>query len=258
MYHSFPGWRDVLRLPHDELLSKLADPDVRTMLKQGAADSDRPWSNLFDTVVHSVVDPGLTRLVGRTLGDIATTQSSDPADVLFDILIQDRLRTILCTPLTGDDDLTWHRRAALWQDPRVVIGGSDAGAHVDQVTGFSFYSEFFARGVRDRSLVSLERAVHLVTDVPARLYGLVDRGRLQPGAWADVVVFDLDRIGSRAVQTVADYPGQSQRLYAAADGIAHVLVNGTEIVNDGEFTNHRPGKILRRGEDGIVQGRLVS
>jgi N-acyl-D-aspartate/D-glutamate deacylase len=258
IYNSFPGWRDVLRLPPGELLSALADPEVRTMLKRGAEASDRPWSNFRDTTIEEVTAPQLRPLVGRTLGDIAAERSCDPADVLFDVLIEDELRTLVRTPLAGDDDQAWARRAALWDDPRVVIGGSDAGAHVDQVTGFSFYSEFFAQGVRDRRLVSLERAVRLVTDVPSRLYGLVDRGRLAPGAWADIVVFDLEKIGSRPTRTVADYPGDSQRLYADAEGIAHVIANGVEIVNHGAFTDSRPGRILRRGRDEITQGRLVT
>jgi N-acyl-D-aspartate/D-glutamate deacylase len=104
-------------------------------------------------------------------------------------------------------------------------------------------------GVRQRSLLSWEEAVRQLTDVPARLYGLRDRGRLVPGAWADVVVLDPDAIGHGPVRTRKDLPGGASRLYAEAVGVAHVLVNGTEIVREGVFTDARPGALIRSGRD---------
>ena len=132
---------------------------------------------------------------------------------------------------------------------RVIVGGSDAGAHLDTMCGAIYSTSLLGDGVRRRSLVSWEQAVRLLTDIPARLYGLRDRGRLVPGAWADVVVFDPTVIGHRPVRTRNDLPGGASRLYAEADGIAHVLVNGTEIVRDGSFTEARPGRLIRSGTD---------
>ena len=103
-------------------------------------------------------------------------------------------------------------------------------------------------GVRARGLLSWEQAVRLLTDVPARLYGLRDRGRLVPGAFADVVVFDPTTIGHGAVRTRDDLPGGASRLYADAVGVGHVLVNGTEIVRGGRL--HR-----RRARTGAALGR---
>jgi N-acyl-D-aspartate/D-glutamate deacylase len=104
-------------------------------------------------------------------------------------------------------------------------------------------------GVRARGLLSWERAVRLLSDVPARLYGLRDRGRLAVGTYADVVVLDPTTIGHGAVRTRDDLPGGASRLYADAVGIGHVLVNGTEIVRDGEFTGAVPGRVMRSGRD---------
>jgi N-acyl-D-aspartate/D-glutamate deacylase len=91
--------------------------------------------------------------------------------------------------------------------------------------------------------------VRQLTDIPARLYGLRDRGRLVPNAFADVVAFDPTTIGHGAVRTRDDLPGGASRLYADAEGVAHVLVNGTEIVRAGEFTGAVPGRVLRSGTD---------
>ena len=91
--------------------------------------------------------------------------------------------------------------------------------------------------------------MRLLTDVPARLYGLRDRGRLVPGGFADVVVFDPTSIGHGPVRTRDDLPGGASRLYADAVGVGHVLVNGTEIARDGHFTGAVPGRVLRSGRD---------
>jgi N-acyl-D-aspartate/D-glutamate deacylase len=101
--------------------------------------------------------------------------------------------------------------------------------------------------VRDRQVITTEEAVHLITDVPARLYGLRDRGRLTEGAFADVVVFDEATVGSAPLSMRSDLPGGAKRLYAPATGIDHVLVNGVPIVDGLTFTDARPGTQLRSG-----------
>ncbi|HUC05866.1 MAG TPA: amidohydrolase family protein, partial [Acidimicrobiales bacterium] len=112
-----------------------------------------------------------------------------------------------------------------------------------------YSTSLLGEGVRKRQLLSWEEAVHQLTEVPARLYGLRDRGRLVEGGFADVVVFDPATIGHGAVRTRDDLPGGASRLYAEAEGIEHVLVNGTTIVERGEFTTERPGRVIRSGID---------
>jgi N-acyl-D-aspartate/D-glutamate deacylase len=104
-------------------------------------------------------------------------------------------------------------------------------------------------GVRKRGLLSWEEAVRQLSDVPARLYGLRHRGRLADGWWADVVVIDPERVGPRPERTRHDLPAGAARLYAEADGIEHVLVNGTEVAAHGAFTGAVPGTLLRSGRD---------
>jgi N-acyl-D-aspartate/D-glutamate deacylase len=98
-------------------------------------------------------------------------------------------------------------------------------------------------------LLPLERAVQLMTDEPARLFGLRDRGRLVPGAFADVVLFDPATVDAGEPTLVHDLPGASPRLVAAAVGVEHVLVNGVETMRTGEPTGARPGTVLRSGRD---------
>src|SRR6202011_728952 len=109
---------------------------------------------------------------------------------------------------------SWKARAEAWLDPRTIIGGSDAGAHLDLMCGAVYSTTVLGPAVRDRQLLSLEEAVHQLTDIPARLYGLRGRGRIQEGWAADVIVFDPATIGPLPVHTRADLPGGAPRLYA--------------------------------------------
>ena len=104
-------------------------------------------------------------------------------------------------------------------------------------------------GFERKVLLSLEEAIHELTDVPARLYGLRGRGRVLDGWCADVVVFDPERIDNGPMRTQTDLPGGASRLFADARGVEHVIVNGREIVAQGELTGAVPGTLLRSGRD---------
>lgn len=170
-------------------------------------------------------------------------------DTLIDIAIEDDLQTYFMPPTMGEDDETWKMRGELWHDDRTIIGASDAGAHLDMIDTFAFSSQVLGEGVRKRKLISLEEAVRQLTDVPANLYGLVERGRLEVGFHADVVVFDADEVGLGETYTKFDLPAGAGRLYADADGIEHVFTNGVEIIRQGEDTGARPGTVFRSGRD---------
>jgi N-acyl-D-aspartate/D-glutamate deacylase len=148
-----------------------------------------------------------------------------------------------------DDDASWELRRRVWDDDRVVLGGSDAGAHLDRMCGAPYPTRFLGDSIRGRRLVPLERAVQMLTHDPARLLGLRGRGRLAEGAAADVVLLDPDEVGSGPATLVADLPGGAARLTAAATGVARVLVNGVETVADGALTGATPGVVLRAGRD---------
>jgi N-acyl-D-aspartate/D-glutamate deacylase len=103
--------------------------------------------------------------------------------------------------------------------------------------------------VRDRGLLSLEEAIEMMTDRPARHYGLRHRGRIAEGWHADLVVFDPAEVGSEPTTVRRDLPGGGERLHAASRGVAHVFVSGREVLTDGTVTDERPGRVLRSGRD---------
>ena len=248
-----PGWRATLALPAPERIRALADPAVRQRLDTGAHSPEAGvlgglarWERL--EIVEGFTEE--TRaLEGRLVGDVAAEQHKEPFDALLDVVVADGLRTGLRPDFGGPEpDEVWEERARVWRDPRTVVGGSDAGAHLDMMCGAS-YSTFLVGDAVRRGLLPLEAAVHELTDVPARLYGLRDRGRISEGAHADLVIFDPATVGPRGERTLDDLPGGASRIVVEANGIEHVLVAGIEIVREGSFTGATPGTVLRSGRD---------
>jgi N-acyl-D-aspartate/D-glutamate deacylase len=245
-----PGWRDVLSLGFDEKAAALRDPAVRTEMLGKARGT--PFSRLTHFATYNIGDtgnPANAALEGRSVGDIATERGLDPFECLCEIAISDSFATVLW-PTPGDDgDDDWALRRELWDDPDVILGGSDAGAHLDRMMGASYPTRFLADCLRGRKLVPLERAVQMMTDIPAQLYGLRERGRLVPGYFADVFVFDPETVSSGPARRVFDLPGDSLRLTASSIGVRRVLVNGVVTVTDGQATGALPGTVLRSGRD---------
>ena len=249
-----PGWKEVAAMSDSERRSAVRDPAVRERLRQGAAtarDSGLGAVSRFDLV--EVAEAPDASLVGRTVAAIAEDRGMDGIDVLIDLVLPDRLPLTLVLPTLvpslGNSDEGWVARAQVWRDPRVVLGGSDAGAHLDIMCHANYPTVVLGEAVRERGLLTLEEAVRLMTDVPARLYGLRERGRVEEGWQADLVVFDPDRIASDPAATRWDLPGGGYRLYAEAVGVAQVLVGGVAVVVEGALTGDAPGTVLRSGVD---------
>ncbi len=255
---TIPNWGEFFLLPMAQRVAAASDPTWRQRLREGAdlARRDSRHTELvgFDWYrVEQTYNPDLSGLQGRQLSDIAAERATTSLDVLFDILAADDLRTIVVPRVRGDDDASWAARPRYWRDPRVVLGGSDAGAHLDLLASFTYFTNMLAEAVRRRGLMGLEEAIHLMVDRPARLYGLSDRGRVAEGWQADLVLFDEERVAPGPVETRNDLPAGAPRLYASAVGIERVFVNGEEVVVDGKYNGARPGKVLRSGRDTVTQ-----
>jgi N-acyl-D-aspartate/D-glutamate deacylase len=249
-----PQWSEILGLPITERITALLNPAVRKRLADGARSEKGTvaryarWDKMTIVETFSEANVGLT---GRKIGEIASERSADPFDTLLDIVIADGLRTGLApelppgvaTEAMSVEDV--RTRAEVWKDPRIVLGGSDAGAHLDMMCGAMYTTSMIALAVRQHQVLTIEAAVRLLTDVPARLYGLRGRGRISEGWAADMVLFDLDRIASGPLHTRDDLPGGASRLFAESIGIESVFVNGVRVVDGGRVTGAESGKLLR-------------
>ncbi len=248
-----PGWGDVMGLPISERITKLQDTETRAWM-DARANSDESgvfrrladWKNYVLGDTYSAANEGLK---GRIVADVAAERGSDPFATLLDIVIADDLRTILWPIAPDGDPASWDLRKTVWEDDRAMLGGSDAGAHLDRMCGAPYTTRFVGDMLRGRQLVSVEDAVRMITSDPAELFGLRDRGVLTPGAWADLVVLDPATVGAGPATLVADLPGGSARLTSDAVGIEHVFVNGEETVTANAVNGAVPGTLLRSGRD---------
>jgi N-acyl-D-aspartate/D-glutamate deacylase len=245
-----PGWSDLLDTDPAERARNLSDPAIRESML--ARSKGTPFSRLTHFGAYRIGDtisPPNKAFEGRLVEEIAAGKGTDPFACLAEIVIEDDFKTVLW-PLPADDGPEdWALRAELWEHPDVMLGGSDAGAHLDRMLGSSYPTRFLADTLRGRKLVTLERAVQLITEVPARLLGLRDRGHLAVGSFADIVVLDAETVDSEPARRAYDLPGDSLRLTAGSTGVVRVLVNGTETIVDGQPTGARAGRLLRSGRD---------
>ncbi len=252
IFNSIPLFQKVMALPGAERLRALSDPATRAAIRKEIADgghTERLTMNFTNMFVESVTAPSLKAYEGRRVGDLATERGCTSLDVFLDIAVADDLKTWFVTPPGGNDEASWKLRAQVWNDPRVIVGASDAGAHLDSSTSFAYFTDFIGPIVRDRKLISLESAVHKISDVPARFYGLKDRGRLAAGYCADIVVFDPSTVHTGKTVIRNDLPGNQSRIFAESFGVERVMVGGEDVVVKGKTTGTLTGKLLRSGRD---------
>jgi N-acyl-D-aspartate/D-glutamate deacylase len=253
VFDALPGWAELFRLPLDARMQKLRDPAYRKQLDENA-NSERAgllrglarWEHML--VVETFAEANAD-CAGKSIGEIAQAEGKMPFDAMIDLALSEDLKTQFQPRGAGDTREDWQVRGRVWEDDRAVIGASDAGAHLDMIDTFAFSTQVLGNGVRRHGVVSLEAAVRQLTDVPARLYGLRERGRLEVGWHADVTVFDPETVETGPTYTRHDLPAGAGRLYADARGIEHVFVAGVEIVRGTEHTGALPGTVLRSGRD---------
>ena len=256
MFDALPGiWREIFKSPAAERIKSFKDSTIRRKMMQDAATvpetaAMHPFSLPGNYIVVSTFAERNKRYQGRKISNIAAEEGREPIDVMLDIAIADDLETIFSPDYGGHDQSSYELRGRLWADDRTIIGASDAGAHLDLIDSFAFSTVLLEKGVREHKVISLEQAVHKITQRPATYLGLIDRGVIAPGYRADLVVFDPDTVGRGETYKRRDIPGGDEfRLYADARGIDHVLVNGIRIIRDGEHTGALPGTVLRSGHD---------
>jgi N-acyl-D-aspartate/D-glutamate deacylase len=197
---------------------------------------------------YEIMDaPSSPELVGRRLTDIANETGADPFDLLLELaLLEPDLKLRVKAMLANDDA---EGVAMLLNTEGCTLGLSDAGAHVGQLCDAVLSTDLLGSWVRDKKVLTLENAVHKLTQVQADLFGFTDRGVLRVGALADIVVFDATTVSPGPVRRVVDFPANGERLTAdQPTGMHHLFVNGVEVQRD--------GKLLQPALDSLP-GRLV-
>ena len=238
VFDALDGWAPFFRLSIAERIEKLRDREYRANMKRQAEEKGGrlmdlvKWDRLrIDEVFSHQNEP----YEGRLIGDIAAEEGRDPFDVFAEVAIADELRTNFHAAVRGGSADLYKARAKLWADSRVVIGASDAGAHLDMINTFSFPTAVLESGVRKFKVITLENAVHDLTQRPAELIGLKDRGLLKTGWHADIVIFDIDKVGPGKLHTRRICPRMACDYTNLPEGIHHVIVNGREIIRDNTY-----------------------
>jgi N-acyl-D-aspartate/D-glutamate deacylase len=188
-------------------------------------------------------------LVGRRILGVAEERGADPFDLLLDLAIAEpTLKDIRVKAVVANDDESGVR--TLLQEDGCTLGLSDAGAHVSQLCDAPQATDLLARWVREKGVLSVEQAVHKLSQVQAELYGFAGRGVIREGYAADLVVFDPDTVAPGPLRRVNDFPAGAERLTAdQPEGMRHLLVNGTQVIDDGDLVAAavaaRPGQLVR-------------
>lgn len=234
----YPSWKGAFNASPAELRQLYGSREFREAFRQELRGPGL-FHGLWDLVTVNVANnPSMQGLRGQTVSAIAAQRGKDGLDTFFDLVLEDNLEliyTVIRTEVPTE----------LLDDPRVLIGESDGGAHVDQFCTAGYSSDMIGTWVRDKGVLSLERAVARMTAEPADFFGIRDRGRLRPGAAADVVVFDYDMIGCQPADAINDLPGGGRRMIVKPRGVEHVVVNGRAIYESGRYTGETPGSMLR-------------
>jgi len=246
-------WDIVMALRLEDRLRVLADPDKRAELREAALTRQRrrpgvpgrfiKWSGI---VVSKAVLPKNRALEGRGLAELAQEQGKHVADVMLDLALEERLETeFQLLTRSPEEDVSL---AEFVKTGHAVPSQSDAGAHLNTnfcTAGESSY--VLGQWVRERRLLSLEDAIRRYTFQPARIMGLHDRGLVREGLAADLVVFDLARIGVREDEISHDGPNGAPRRVQGAEGVEYVVVGGEVVLDHGKHTGALPGRVLRAG-----------
>ncbi|HEX2436966.1 MAG TPA: amidohydrolase family protein [Methylomirabilota bacterium] len=241
MFGSFASWQKAFNRPAAEQIALYRDLEFREAFRQELDSRQRShmWGQMR---VLEVGRPELAEHVGRTLEEIAARQGKRPVDAYFDLGIADDLNTRFQSSTFNFDPAGIER---LITDDRCLIGLSDGGAHVDFICDVGYATALLDIWVRRNKVLSLEKAVHKLTQVPARIFGIPDRGVLAEGQVADLVLFDPDTVTAKTPRYAYDLPRNGRRLVSESEGIKATFVAGTQLYDDGRHTGAMPGRILR-------------
>ena len=239
---ALPSWKAIMDLPAEERLGRFSDPAMRDTLVNEMKNAMGMSGALPFLTVGDVFSEQNRQYQGRSLVEIAQAEGKELGEVILDIALADNLDTEFQLKNVINADKT--AVANLINHPLCHYGASDAGAHVTQFCGTGDTTHLLEHYVRETGLMSLERAVHRMTGEVAADWGLNDRGTLEVGKAADVVIFDPQNVSVSDEEFVDDFPGEARRYVRRSAGYHSVYVNGELTYSADGYTDRRAGRIV--------------
>ncbi|MFM8355128.1 MAG: N-acyl-D-amino-acid deacylase family protein [Gammaproteobacteria bacterium] len=242
LLYALPGWKAIMDLPRHERRARFEDAEIRARLVQEMKQAAGMSGALPFLIVGNVTHPDNQVYRGRSLMEIAQAEGRELGDIILDISLRDDLNAEfkLVNVLNADKASV----AQLIGHPLLHFGASDAGAHITQFCGTGDTTHMLEHYVRETGRLTLEQAVHRMTGELARDWGLADRGTIEPGKAADLVLFDLAALRCGSEEFVDDFPGEARRYVRRAEGYAAVIVNGAPVIENGRYTDARAGQVV--------------
>ena len=238
----YPTWKSIMDLPASERAAEFGDPAKRQALVEEMVPRENSIFGIGHMRVGDVKSGENEQYQGRTVTEIAEAEGKRIGEVVLDLSLRDDLDTEF--KLEGVVNADQEAVARLIDSPLCHFGASDAGAHITQFCGTGDTTYLLSHFVRESGTMTLERGVHRMTGEVARDWGILDRGTLEEGQAADIVIFDADRVAITKEEFVDDFPGEARRYVRRAEGFDRVLVNGEEVYGTEGYTSARPGKIV--------------
>ncbi len=245
-FSEFAVWRPALNGTYEEQRKLYADPEFRRAAKAEQEGHIRklPWERIR-VAATGRTDLG-ERYLLKTVAEIARAENKENLDAFLDITLEDDLRTLWQFESANlDRDVV----RSLLQEPRFMLGISDAGAHIDQVCDMRYPTVLLGNWVREDQALSLEQAIVKLTAHPASVFGLARRGQLKVGYHADITLFDPKTIGSDPPVFTDDLPAGGRRLIARARGIVATFIGGVQVMREGSETGSLPGRVIRSSDN---------
>ncbi len=217
-----PNWYRIMRFgTQDEIIAAFSDPEKRPALIAEATPQMQLWSFLR---LRQVASAANQHLVGKTLAEIGELRGCTPLEAMIDLSVEERLDAHFIAEGMGHNQD--EQVGKLLKHPRVHIGASDGGAHILSFSTYGDTGYLFGHFIRDTGMLTLEEGVKKITSDTAAIWGIADRGLLQKGMVADIVVFDPAAIDRGAEVYVQDVPGDGSRYVRDALGVDTVIVGG--------------------------------